>query len=218
MEQTMSKAVAAVSETPGAIAAAHVGLPAIGAPYEGGFFTGVINIDGKHFALITAGAAGQLRGKLMPLRGGVDGCDHRADGQTNTEALAIAGSELAIAALALTIDGLSDWYIPSRDELELQYRAFKPTGDENYADGDDGINPSSVPVGEAYTEESPSQTTVKNFREGGTDAFEDWWYWSSTQHASNPSTAWYQNFYAGDQVYNLKGLQGRVRVVRRLPI
>ncbi|MYM31513.1 DUF1566 domain-containing protein [Duganella sp. CY15W] len=204
-----SAVIAAVSAT---------ALPAIGAAFEGGFYTGVIQIEGKQYALITAGAAGQLRGRLLPSLAKVDGADHRADGQANTETLAGAGSELAQAALALSINGFSDWYIPARDEQELQYRAFKPTAEANYADGEDGVNPSSVPVGEAYTEELPEQTVVAGFKEGEPDAFEDWGYWSSTQHASDPSYAWDQIFDDGYQGCGHKDYEGRVRVVRRLPI
>ncbi|MQA39006.1 Lcl C-terminal domain-containing protein [Rugamonas aquatica] len=210
----MSTAVAAASP-----ALSPEAVPTIiGAPFGGGYFTGIIQVEGKQFALITAGAAGELRGKLQSAPAMVDGAKHRADGQTNTEALASAGSELAQAAMALTVNGFSDWYIPSRDEQELQYRAFKPTAQENYADGEDGINPSSVPVGEAYADETPTQTTVETFREGGADALEDWWYWSSTQHASYPSGAWSQNFNDGNQYYYHESSEGRVRVVRRLPI
>jgi hypothetical protein len=50
------------------------------------------------------------------------------------------------------------------------------------------------------------------------DQFEADWYWSGEQHASDPSGAWSQLFDAGFQYYTRKGLQGRVRVVRRLPI
>jgi hypothetical protein len=214
MEHTMSTAVAAASS---ALAAEAIPT-AIGTPFGGGFFTGIFQIDGKQFVLITAGAAGQLRGKLQASPTMVDGATSRIDGQANTEALAGAGSELAQEAMALTINGLSDWYIPSRDEQEMQYRAFKPTDDENYADGEDGINPNSLPVGEAYADEAPSQTTVENFREGGTDALEPWWYWSSTQHASGPSNAWGQLFYGGGQDCLHESYEGRARAVRRLPI
>jgi len=213
----MSTAVAAAIASPAPASAAAI--PAeIGAPFEGGYFTGIFQIDGKRFALITAGAVGELRGKLQAQPFMVDDAKHRADGQANTEALAGAGSELAQAAMALTINGYSDWYIPSRDEQELQYRAFKPTAVENYADGEDGVNPSSVPAGEAYADEIPAQTVVENFRAGAADALEDWWYWSSTQHASYPSDAWGHDFIDGGQGYGHKSIGGRARAVRRLPI
>ena len=49
-------------------------------------------------------------------------------------------------------------------------------------------------------------------------AFEPTWYWSSEQHASNASYAWYQTFDYGDQYLHGKGYKGRVRAVRRVPI
>ena len=172
----------------------------------------------QRYALITAGAEGELKGKWNESLKLVAGATHRADGMANTKAMAEAGSELARAALALTINGFSDWHIPSRDEQELQYRAFKPTDEENYADGIDGVNPSSVPPGEAYTEEFPAQTTVENFRAGAADAFSDCWFWSSTQHAGNPGYAWGQGFGNGIQSYGRKSYAGRARAVRRLVI
>ena len=61
------------------------------------------------------------------------------DGLANTRAMAAAGSELAKHMLSLQIGEHNDWYLPSRDELELCYRNLKPTGDPNdcaYRDGD----------------------------------------------------------------------------------
>ncbi|WP_317205450.1 DUF1566 domain-containing protein, partial [Janthinobacterium sp.] len=129
-----------------------------------------------------------------------------------------AGSMLAAAALALTIEGFADWYIPSRDELELVYRHFKPADEENYADGLDGVNASSTPAGAAYTEAAPGQTDVETFKAGGADAMDDYWHWSSTQSAPDPSHAWFQGFDGGYQFYDFTSYAGRARAVRRLII
>ena len=203
----------AVAEAPTATT-----LPAIGAPFEGGFFTGVIVVNGQRRALITAGAEGELKGKWNESLATVSGATSRTDGMANTKAMAEAGSELAQQALALSIGGHADWYIPSKDEQELQHRVFKPTTRKNWDDRDNGINPSSLPVGEAYTANYPLQTTVENFRAGGPDAFEPDWYWSSTQHAVLPGTAWLQGFGNGGQGCYHESYAGRARAVRSEPI
>ncbi|MYM25754.1 DUF1566 domain-containing protein [Duganella sp. FT135W] len=195
-----------------------VGLPAIGEAFAGGYFTGIIVVDGQRYALITAGAEGELRGKWSADYNGVGAAVSRADGYVNTRAMAMAGSELAAKAFDLRIGGCSDWYIPSRDEQELQYRNLKPTTRPNAVTSGDGENPSSAPTGQLYTRDTPAQTIAPNFRAGGIDALSDTWYWSSTQHASDPSNAWHQGFTGGGQYYGHKGNEGRVRVVRRLPI
>jgi hypothetical protein len=56
------------------------------------------------------------------------------------------------------------------------------------------------------------------FQEDGTEAFERDWYWSSTQHASLPSSAWMQGFGYGLQSFNRKDCSYRARAVRRVAI
>ena len=126
--------------------------------------------------------------------------------------MAEAGSPVAKAAQALSIGGFTDWYIPARDELELLYRHFKPTEETNYVFRN-GDNPSSLPVGYPYAEDSPLQTAVDAFREGGEHAFEDSWYWASTQYSRD--NAWLQGFDDGGQNDNGKADEGRARAVRR---
>jgi hypothetical protein len=191
---------------------------AIGAAFGGGFYAGRITVGADTFALIVSPkAAGEIKGKWHESRAAVPGAESRNDGLANTQAIAAAGSALAIQALALDIGGLTDWYIPSRDELELVYRHFKPTGWENYADGLDGVNPSSMPAGTAYTDDEPGQTAIDGFKEDEAEAMEERWYWSSTQHADS-DYAWGQDFNGGFQDGNIKSYEGRARVVRRLPI
>jgi hypothetical protein len=146
----------------------------------------------------------------------VPGASSFFDGLANTRAMAEAGSKLAQWALGLAIDGQSDWYLPSRDELELCYRAFKPTTDENYCWR--GDNPSSVPVGYAYSPESPAQTEIKAFRKDGAEAFERAWYWTSTQSAGGAGYAWMQGFDDGTQDYGRKSSGYLARAVRRVLI
>ena len=51
-----------------------------------------------------------------------------------------------------------------------------------------------------------------------TEAFEDTWYWSSTQFAGYESYAWSQGFSHGFQDGYHKDDELRARAVRRLPI
>jgi hypothetical protein len=50
------------------------------------------------------------------------------------------------------------------------------------------------------------------------EQFQDAWYWSSEEHASDSAYAWFQYFGHGNQGYNGKGLKLRARAVRSLII
>ncbi len=190
-----------------------------GTPFAGGFYAGRLLVNGEPYALILAprgeGEHDEVRwcgGSLEPV------ADARSfyDGQANTIAMSAAGSALAAWALSLRIGGFDDWYLPSRDELEILYRAFKPTEEENYCWR--GDNPSSIPVGYAYSREAPAQTAVEIFRDGNDEAFEPTWYWSSTQYAGDEASAWSHFFTNGGQDNSHKVNELRARAVRRLKI
>ena len=202
----LNKAVPAVLET-----------PAIGEVFEGGFFAGRFRIGPNEFALIVSPKSiGETTMEWGAYGKDVEAARSCFDGLTNTQAMAEAGSELAKWALALSIGGHADWYIPSRDELEICYRNLKPTSQENYCSLRDGDNASSIPPGFLYTEQSPAQTTASVFQDGNTEAFDDCWHWASTQYS--PGTAWTQFFTVGGQLYDLKDLELRARAVRRILI
>ncbi|MBP4048992.1 DUF1566 domain-containing protein [Chromobacterium violaceum] len=193
-------------------------IPAeIGTPFEGGFYAGQIRVDDAIFALIVSPKA---QGETDMLWGeyGKDIANARScfNGLENTKAMREAGSELARWALELSINGHADWYIPSRDELEMLYRAFKPTSEENDCSFRDGDNASSIPVGYPYTEQAPAQTAVSAFQEGSEEAFTAVWYWASTQYS--PYGAWFQDFDDGYQYHHLKDYELRARAVRRILI
>lgn len=191
---------------------------AFGTILEGGFYAGRIRqADGEYAVIVAPKAEGEhedapWNGKLKR----VDGAMSFFDGFANTKAMAEAGSKIAKWALGLTVGGFSDWYIPSRDELELCYRNLKPGKEENWCYR--GDNPSSVPVGYAYMPDAPAQTEIAALRAGGAEAFDERWYWSSTQSAGDAACAWGQGFSIGGQDYDPKGLDCRVRAVRRVKI
>jgi hypothetical protein len=195
-------------------AAPAVTIPEIGQPFGGGFFSGITRdpVTGKRYLNITAGAEHELVGAWGKYGEKIEGADSFTDSRANTEAMAATGSELAQKVLALDIGGFTDWAIPARDVQELQYRHFKPTTEENWQYGRSGDNPNSEPVGLLYTDESPAQTSVEAFQEGGPEAFQDRAYWSSSQRSAY--TAFLLYFGVGIQYYGAKNHELRVRPVR----
>lgn len=192
---------------------------AIGAAMAGGFYAGLITVGHELFALVVSPKEfGEYEGAWHTSSDAIYGAEYYADGLANTKAMADAGSAMAQWTRGLSIEGFSDWYIPSRDELEVLYRNLKPTDEENYASFRDGDNPSSAPVGYPYTESTPEQTLADAFKFGGAQALEPKLHWSSTQYAADPDYAWGQNFDNGHQGYGHKSYAGRARAVRRLKI
>ncbi|WP_432783681.1 DUF1566 domain-containing protein [Pseudomonas corrugata] len=193
-----------------------VSLPTIGQAYGGGYVTGITRDPetGKRYLNITAGAQHELVGAWGKYGEKIEGADSFTNSRANTEAMAAAGSELAQKVLALDIGGFTDWAIPARDVQELQYRYFKPTTEENWQYGRSGDNPNSEPVGLLYTEESPTQTSIEAFQEGGPEAFQDRAYWSSSQRSAYG--AFGMGFDDGIQFNFAKYSELRVRPVRRV--
>lgn len=90
----------------------------------------------------------------------------------------------------LQINGFSDWYLPSRDELMLIWMALGPN----------------------------RKKTPELFKAGATEAFEERWYWSSTETASDVDVAWGLDFGTGYQDYYNKDSINAVRAVRRVKL
>lgn len=197
-------------------------IPTIpGTPFGGGFYVGRFACNGEQFALIVAPKS---PGEHDDIRwhsnyDSIEGALSYNNGQANTQAMAEAGSDLAKWALALEIDRLTDWYLPSLDELELCYRALKPTEEENAQWARSGINLSAVPPTWPYTADMPAQTSIEPFRADGSEAFEAEPYWSSTQYAGLSYDAWAQTFTNGGQYFWCKlNFSFRARAVRKIKI
>lgn len=191
-------------------------LPAIGTALAGGFYTGIIQTNGQQYALITAPKALEFTGQWGNYGTKIPGANSLNDCTANTIAMAEASSDLAQKVVLIDHAGFKDWAIPSRDALEMMYRAFKPIDQNNYCTWRDGENSSSLPNGDLYEETTPSQTAIDVFKDGAQEAFEPAWYWSSTQ--CRATTACQQVFSGGCQIFSYKGTTARVRPVRRLLI
>lgn len=203
-----------------AVTAAAVSIPdAIGTPFAGGYYAGrYLEGDQLCILIVAPKALGELPDTAWNKSyAEVLGALSFFDGLSNTRAMAEAGSLLAQHVLALDIGGETDWHLPARDQLELLYRHFKPSAEENYVHRN-GDNPSSVPPGYPYSAAAPAQTQIAGFKPGEPEAFDDAWYWSSTQHASTSDCAWVQCFGDGGQGHDRKGSEYRARAVRRLKI
>lgn len=191
-------------------------IPPLGTPFGGGFAVVTYRCGGNEYLQIDAGKAGELRG-IYGARGQlIEGANSYTDGRANTVAMASAGSKLAKQALDLRIGGYADWGIYARDQLELAFRYFKPTDDENWCSFRDGENPSALPPTYPYTKQDPVQTAIESYRAGGENAFLREYYLASTQYSAG--NAWVQHFDYGVQGTSGKISEFAARVGRRILI
>ena len=197
----------------------------IGVKFEGGYFIGVIRAGDVCYALIVAPGCTEVRLAQKNSNGQTTVTQSVNNGVLNTHEMNDDFYSVAQYCCNLTEGGYTDWYLPSRDELELCYRYLKPRADYNttYSDGNflgnlgfaNGTNPNSVPVGTPYTTTNPAQTAVIAFWAGSVDAFSSAYYWTSTEYTARTSYVLIQNFDYGHQCWDGKTDSGnRVRAVR----
>lgn len=178
------------------ITPADTALPEIGAPFQGGFFAGIMfQQDGSKYALIVAPKAEGEAEKISFTNDVRSETAARSlhDGAANTQALLDGDNPAVKFCVGLDIGGFKDWYLPSKDELYLIASRFLPD--------DDGDN------------WNPPKTDIEAFKAGGPEAFDRDLYWSSTEASAR--CAWVQLFLIGGQRYISKGIKLRVRAVRK---
>ena len=205
-------------------------IPAvIGESFGGGYFAGYIShtADGNPtHALIVApratGATGSGYTLTTALRWKTTqtltaGTTSDFDGAVNTAAMVTAGIDDHPAAqfcVNLSIGGFTDWYLPSRYELDIAYFNLKPTTAANNTSF--GSNVYSVPQRNInYTATYPAQTALTAFNTTA-EAFVANKHWSSTEFSI--TRAWYLAFSDGIQDDGNKPGAIWVRAFRRIAL
>jgi len=160
-----------------------------GAAFGGGFYTATMyDESGNRYALVTAPKAEGEASGTMTWQEAINYCN------------------------GLTIGGHSDWQLATIDERRMEYRAYKPTTNGNVTDhgATDRVDP---PLGD-YTSGDPSQTSIAEFQDGGSEAFIAFSYWTATELSS--SNARYVHFSNGNEGNYSKTNTLYVRAVRRV--
>ncbi|PWT78598.1 MAG: DUF1566 domain-containing protein [Bacteroidetes bacterium] len=165
----------------------------LGSPLGGGFLGGIgYAPDGPYALIFAPKAEGEKMNLLYKIRDlyTSDGTNSDVDGFANSELINDDNHPAAQYCRSLRIGGVDDWSLPSRDELAMGERNLGPN----------------------------RKNTPEPFRAGGVEAFEECWYWSSTERASNSSYAWVVDFDGGGQGTTNKSYYCGVRAVRRLKL
>jgi hypothetical protein len=197
-------------------------LPAaIGEAFGGGFFAGQISTTGDgvatHNLVIGPRSSAETNRQWKSTNTSTAGTSSVIDGPTNSANMNDTSHPAAFFCEGLTIGGFSDWYMPSKNELEICYYNLKPLTLDNNTGA--GINANAVPSrGSNYTTSVPARTAATEFQSGGSEAFgsDGNFYFSSTEFAD--MFAWVQIFNDGSQQGSGKDSSFRVRAVRRVPV
>ena len=196
------------------------GAPAIGSAYGGGFFAGQFQLSGVVYNLvISPRATGQPDPDLLYQinDAGFDGNTSTSDGvliQQNMVAFGIDNFPQQKWVKALAIGGFTDWYIPSKLELEIIYRNLKPTTATNVTTS--GANAIAVPATANYVSATPTRTTVTAFRSTGAETMTADFYYSATQGPSGRLYAHAKRFTNGSDSEDENVFEYPIRAVRRV--
>lgn len=210
--------------------------PAIGSAYQGGYYVGRMVVDGLIYRLIVSPKLYEQQ-KLMKSSFSFlpEGTTSLIDGWANTQAMfnqpnSQTDYPAAYYCRTLNISGYTDWYLPSRDELELIYRNLKPTTEQNITAGGTipligpatdgypyGQNLNSLPRQiNPYTVSDPAQTQVAIFTNGSQNLAPQT-FWSSSRTVNEPSYAWGITLTNGSYYWGYLPNQNLwVRAVRRV--
>lgn len=216
------------------------GPTTIGEAYGGGYYAGKIVQGGITYYLILAPrSSGQSSGKVWKTANTAGPTNTRTlnNGPDASSSMNSSTYPAAQFCEGLSIGGYTDWYMPSRDELEVCFRNLKCEIEDNitdtrpksaytYPEGNDisgdtmGRNRNSDPAGSAYTATIPAQTPLTLFKTGGTEAFNAYLYWTSSEYSSTQGWS-YRNWgygSGGTQYWRDKANGDNVRAIRRIVV
>lgn len=203
--------------------ATYSSLPIIGSALGGGFFAGQISTAGNGVAdynlIIGPVASADSAKSYKNANTDTVGANSDINGPQNTADIVADGNATVYPAAHFCNDlvtgGFSDWYMPSKNEVEVCYYNLKPTTTSNNTSG--GINPNAVPARASnYTAGNPAQTTATDFQSTGAEDFALTVYFSSTEGTYVSAKAQY--FTTGQQGSFAKSSVYRVRAVRRVAV
>lgn len=173
----------------------------VGQKAFGGVYAGRMDIDGILYALFAGPTTSQSTAYNLKTSNTTDGvaATNTYDGWTINALLNDAAHPAIQYARGLTIEGYNDWYIPSRDELELAMRslasyAFSRTATTRAATnpgdtaGDkSGVNRRSSPARAGYA------TDFKDLTAASLVPYTGSIYISCTEVTGSPANMWVQN-------------------------
>lgn len=163
----------------------------VGQRVLGGYFAGMNRIENHCYAINASSKTTETNLPVKCIESRTPNTHSVSDGFSNTLAMNNFEHPAAQYCLNLDLDACNDFYLPSRDELELCYRNLKPVNYRNavystnleYLGKVNGTNCNSIPVSVAYTETTPAQTLVVSFKTGSSESFSSTSYVSSTEYS-----------------------------------
>jgi hypothetical protein len=204
----------------------------LGEPWGGGYFAGYIshtaNGSPTH-ALIVAPRETGATGAGYTLTTNLEwktantttaGTTSDFDGAANTAAMVTAGIADHPAAnfcVGLNIGGFTDWYLPSRYELDIAYFNLKPGTAANNTSW--GTNIYAVPQRNSnWSAAYPTKTNLTAFNTSAEGfVLGSTFHWSSTENSA--TLGWCSLFTSGNQAAGFKaGNLFRVRAFRRIAL
>lgn len=194
--------------------------PVIGSAWQGGFYGGRIIINGVLYGLVVSPkATGQGYLAYRTSGAAFSGNTSTYDGwaiRANMIAAGISDFPAQSACMAMTVGGFTDWYMPSKLEMEIIYRNLKPSTTTNNTSS--GANAYAVPQTANYASATPTRTTVTAFRTTGTEFFNSSYYFTATQGVDGNTYAHGKLFTSGADGADLYTAPYNVRAIRRVPL
>lgn len=196
------------------------GVPAIGDPFEGGYYGGLIQWPtGEIYALVTAPVSSTMTLIAKSSWNTVES-PSLFDGALNTASQVAGGVGSTHAAgycNNYVNQGYSDWYLPALFELEIFYFNLKPTNVDNSTNA--GANPYAVPPRNTNYTNSPKVPSITQspafMSPVGQQAF-DAAYWTSTSDTA--FTIYRINFVSGAEPLTSPNNYFQVRPIRKVQV